>query len=77
MLKVNIHEARVHFSRYLRQVERGETILICKRNDPIAELRPFFAPRNRPRPIGLAKGTFTVPLSFFEDLPDDQTTPAA
>jgi hypothetical protein len=23
------------------------------------------------RPIGLAKGTFTVPASFFDELPDE------
>jgi hypothetical protein len=38
---------------------------------PAAEIRPRKACRRKPRPIGLAKGTFRVPKSFFKPLPDD------
>ena len=27
---------------------------------------------SKPRPFGLAKGTFSVPTSFFEPLPDEE-----
>ena len=37
---------------------------------PIAEIRPLPAREMKPRPIGLARGRFTVPPSFFEPLPD-------
>ena len=71
MIRVNIHEAKTHLSRYMSRVQRGEKILICKRNIPIAELRPV-EKKNRPVPrIGLAKGEFTVPKEFFDPLPDD------
>jgi antitoxin (DNA-binding transcriptional repressor) of toxin-antitoxin stability system len=71
MIKLNIHEAKTHLSKYLALLEKGETILLCKRNEPIAEIRPLPAQRKEPRPIGLGKGTFTVPDSFFDPLPDD------
>jgi len=71
MKKINIHEAKTHLSHYLEEVEHGETVLVCRRNQPVAELRPLAAHRNKPRVIGLAKGKFSVPASFFEDLPGE------
>ncbi|MDH3602579.1 MAG: type II toxin-antitoxin system Phd/YefM family antitoxin [Candidatus Tectomicrobia bacterium] len=55
-------------SRYLQRLAMGETILLCKRNKPIAEIRPLPPGRATPRPIGLAKGQFTVPPTFFDPL---------
>jgi prevent-host-death family protein len=71
MIRLNIHEAKTHLSRYLERVARGETVLLCKRNVPVAEIRPLPAERTRPRSIGLAKGEFQVPAEFFLPLPDD------
>ena len=69
MIKLNIHEAKTHLSRYLERLARGEKILLCKRNIPIAEIRGLPRQRNTKRPIGLAKGKFKVPPAFFEPLP--------
>lgn len=71
MVKLNIHEAKTHLSRYLARLARGESILLCKRNVPIAEIRPIAANRKTKRPVGLAKGKFKVPPEFFEPLPAD------
>ena len=71
MKKINIHEAKTHLSRYLAHLAEGETILLCKRNVPIAEIRPLPPERSKPRPIGLAKGRFQIPADFFEPPPDD------
>jgi antitoxin (DNA-binding transcriptional repressor) of toxin-antitoxin stability system len=71
MIRVNIHEAKTHFSKHLRRVKKGETILLCERNVPIAEIRPIKPENRQPRPIGLDKGRLIVPKSFFEPLPDD------
>ena len=71
MIRLNIHEAKTHLSRYLSRIRRGETIVLCKRNQPIAEIRPLQARRIQKRPVGLAKGRFTVPKEFFEPLPED------
>ena len=69
MIRLNIHEAKTHLSKYLARVAKGETILLCRRNQPIAEIRPLRPTRTKPRPIGLAKGSFTVAETFFEPLP--------
>lgn len=70
MIKINIHEAKTHLSRYLLALEQGETILLCKRNIPIAEIRPLPKPRTRPRPLGLAADRgVKLPPEFFDPLP--------
>lgn len=71
MIKLNVHEAKTHLSRYLPRLEAGETILLCRRNVPIAEIRPLRLHRETPRPIGLAAGEFELSDAFFEPLPDD------
>lgn len=70
MLKLNIHKAKAHLLRYLPELEHGETIILCKRNIPIAETRPLPKACVEPRPLGLAadKGT-ELPAEFFEPLP--------
>jgi len=69
MIKLNIHEAKTHLSRYLNRLEQGESILLCRRNTPVAEIRPLRSARKSKRPIGLAKGLFKVPRKFFDPLP--------
>ncbi len=71
MIRWNIHEAKTHLSKYLDRLARGEKILLCRRNVPIAEIRPLPPKTGSKRPIGLTKGLFEVPGSFFEPLPDD------
>lgn len=71
MIRVNIHEAKTHLSRYLDRLTEGETIILCKRNIPIAEIRPLPMPEKTRRPIGLAKGQFEVPPEFHEPLPPE------
>jgi antitoxin (DNA-binding transcriptional repressor) of toxin-antitoxin stability system len=71
MIKLNIHQAKTHLSRYLARLKEGETLVICKRNTPIAEVRPLPAVPQKPRPLGLAKGKLKIHESFFDPLPDD------
>jgi len=71
MIIVNIYEAKAKLSEFLDLAARGERVLICKRNRPIAELRAVESVRTEPRPIGLARGQVAVPDSFFQPLPDD------
>lgn len=73
MIKINIHEAKTHLSRYLARLKPGERLLICKRNVPVAEVKMLEQPSAGLRPIGLAKGVFQVPDSFFEELPEEVT----
>lgn len=71
MIKVNIAEMKAKLSEFLEIAGRGERVLICKHNRPVAELRAVQAVRTDPRPIGGAAGEFDVPASFFDPLPDD------
>ena len=71
MIRLNIHEAKTHLSRYLERLREGEVIIICKRNVPIAEIRGLPEVSVRERPIGLAKDELTVPESFYQSLSED------
>lgn len=75
MIRLNIHEAKTHLSQHLEAVERGEVILLCRRNVPIAEIRRVERAPKGPRPLGAAHALypdFEVPDSFFEPLSDEE-----
>ena len=74
MLKVNMAEAKAKLSEYIASLKGGETVVICNRNVPVAELRAIPQAVQKPRPVGLAKGKFRVPPRFFEPLPDEIVT---
>jgi len=67
MTTININEAKTHLSRYARRVKRGETIILCDRNRPFAEIRPLTGcPPNGKRRLGQFKGECPVEDTFFE-----------
>ena len=69
MTSVNIQEAKTHLSRFAKRVKAGETIILCERNRPIAEIRPIVKPNNKVR-LGLYKGQIHVSEDFNEPLPE-------
>jgi prevent-host-death family protein len=71
MITINVQEAKTHLSHYLDEVAKGESFILCKRNKPVAEMRPIVSKVATKRPIGLAKGVFTMPASFFDELPEE------
>ena len=71
MKRVNIHDAKTNLSRYLAELKPGEGLILCKRNQPVAELRTLPKKSVRKRRIGVAKGEFEVTDSFFEPLPEE------
>jgi antitoxin (DNA-binding transcriptional repressor) of toxin-antitoxin stability system len=67
MTKININEAKSKLSYYSKRVKMGETIILCDRNRPFAEIRPLhgaIAPKKRE--LGQMKGQCPVPDSFFD-----------
>lgn len=72
MKMVNIHEAKAKLSEFLDAVAAGETVIICNRNQPVAELRAVPKKRTEPRPIGLGKGTIEILPSFYDPLPAEE-----
>lgn len=74
MAMVNVHEAKAHLSAMLARVEAGETVVIARRNKPIAKLVPVEddAPKKPPRRLGLAEGEFTIPDDFFYPMTEEE-----
>jgi prevent-host-death family protein len=68
MFRINISDAKARFSEVVERAERGETILVCRRNEPVAELRPI-EQRPQKRVLGKPVLGLHVPESFFEPLP--------
>jgi antitoxin (DNA-binding transcriptional repressor) of toxin-antitoxin stability system len=66
----NIHEAKAQFSRILRQIERGEEVLIARGGVVIARIVPERVPRGFQIGRDVGKGSiaddFDAPLPEFE-----------
>ena len=41
MLRLDVREVKTRLFKCLAKVEKGETILLCRGNQPIAEIRPL------------------------------------
>jgi antitoxin (DNA-binding transcriptional repressor) of toxin-antitoxin stability system len=67
MTTININEAKTHLSRYAKRVKAGETIILCDRNKPFAEIRPIQKTKpNRTRKLGQMKGCVNFAPDFFD-----------
>lgn len=74
MIQSNINEIKTHLSRYLDKVAQGETVIVCKRNIPIAEIKPIKRTLKKARPVGLARKKypdFKLTDDCLDPLPDD------
>lgn len=68
---VNIQDAKAQFSELIRAVEAGETVVICRRNVPVAEITSAVPPP--PREFGKnLLGTFTLPDDFNDPLSEEE-----
>ncbi|MFO1518338.1 MAG: type II toxin-antitoxin system Phd/YefM family antitoxin [bacterium] len=75
MTKLNVHEAKTHLSRYLHKVQEGETIILCKKGTPIAQIVPFSPKKTaKKRKLGLAKGKGRLTQDFFSPLTAKELT---
>ena len=73
-ISLNTNEIKTRFSSFLAKVSKGETVIVCKGNVPIAEIKPITSLPNKKRPLGLAGKEyphFKINDTFFEPLPDD------
>ncbi len=71
MTQIDVAQLESNPGEYLAQVVQGETIVICKDQQPIAEMRPVQPVTKRPRPMGLAAGEIEILPEFYEPLPDE------
>jgi len=67
-MKVNVHEAKTHFSKLLARVLKGEEIIICKAGKPVARLVPTEEMCLK-RVAGSAKGRVIIADNFDAPLP--------
>jgi len=69
MIMVNIAEAKSKLSEFLDAVGRGERVIICNRNRPVAELRAIEAPSVKPRDLTpIYPGETFLTDAFFEPM---------
>jgi len=66
VIQININEAKAKLSKYTKLVKAGETVILCERNKPFAEIRSLDQRRSVPRVFGLSKGIFELGPEFFE-----------
>ena len=74
MIQSNINQIKTHLSSYLEKVAQGETVIICKRNVPIAEIKSIKRETKKTRPVGLARKKypgFELNDECLEPLSDD------
>ena len=74
MIRLDVCEVKTRLSKCLAKVKKGEIILLCRGNQPIAEIRPLPAKRKKLRPLGLFEGQVKLGPEFFEPLPDELLT---
>jgi antitoxin (DNA-binding transcriptional repressor) of toxin-antitoxin stability system len=71
MVQVSVEEIQQDLAAYLQRVEAGETVVIVRAGQPIAEMKPVALGTKQLRPFGLCAGEFTVPEDFDAPLPED------
>lgn len=63
MRVVNIHEAKTHLSRLLREAENGQPFIIARGGKPLVRVAPIETPDSAPRRIGFLPD-LSVPDDF-------------
>jgi antitoxin (DNA-binding transcriptional repressor) of toxin-antitoxin stability system len=68
---VNLNEVKAQFSKYIELVEGGDTVVVCKRNVPVAEIRPITQKEKKVPELGWGKSMKGV-AAGFKDLTEDE-----
>lgn len=68
--KINIHEAKTHFSKLVARVNDGEVFIIAKAGKPVARLVPIKEKVSKRSP-GSAKNKVVVAPDFNAPLPEE------
>lgn len=65
MQTVNIHEAKTHLSKLIKEAAEGKPFVIAKAGKPLVKVTAYQAPAPRPiKRLGFMAGQFTVPEDF-------------
>jgi prevent-host-death family protein len=68
MTKVNIHQAKTHFSRLVERAAAGEEIVIARAGKPVVRLVPY-APKRATRRPGAMRGKIRIKKNFDAPIP--------
>jgi len=71
MSQVNIHEAKTHLSRLVKEAAKGKEIVIAIAGKPAARLVPLEAAPGKKRKPGRLKGKIRIADDFDAPLPDE------
>ena len=76
MKTVTTHEAKTHLSSLLKEVERGEEVVVRRGDRPVARLVPFGKARKHKRPkVGtLTSARIAYPDDAFAPLSEEEVT---
>ena len=75
MIQVNIHEAKTHLSDLIEKALKGERVVLCKRNIPLAMLSPLVPaqPVKDKRRLRPYPKKFDFSMDALEPLSDQET----
>lgn len=65
-----MYQAKTKLSEIVRLAEKGETIYLCRRNVPVAEIKPLKQPLKK-RTLEVKNPQIFYTEEFFDPLPDD------
>jgi prevent-host-death family protein len=71
MATFTVHQAKTNLSKLIEKAEAGEDVVIARGDKPAVRLVPVAKAHPKRKP-GAYKGEFTVPDSFFDDLPEEE-----
>jgi antitoxin (DNA-binding transcriptional repressor) of toxin-antitoxin stability system len=73
MIMVNIADAKAKLSEYIEAVSNGESVVICRHNRPVAELRRIEPARIAPRDLTpMFPGETFMTDAFFEPMSEEE-----
>jgi prevent-host-death family protein len=68
-----VHEAKIHFSRLLKEAEAGQEVIVMRGSKPVARVVPInVAPVPRRKLAGLYRGRVTFDDKALDPLTDEQ-----
>jgi len=79
-MEATMHEAKTNLSKLVARAREGEEVILTngRNRAPIAKIVPLGVPEKsaepamKSRPLGLFKGQFEVPDSFFDPLSEEE-----
>ena len=69
-MQVNIHEAKTHFSKLIKQALNGDNVIIARDGKPLIRLVPYVE-ETQIRHGGQLKGLMEISNDFDDPLPEE------